>query len=40
MALTLVAGGTGHLGRDIVDRLVRDGHRVRLFARARRPIRR
>jgi uncharacterized protein YbjT (DUF2867 family) len=35
MALTLVTGGTGHLGRDIVDRLVRDGHRVRLFARAR-----
>ncbi|MDN4986185.1 NAD(P)H-binding protein [Bradyrhizobium arachidis] len=35
MTLTLVTGGTGHLGRDIVDRLVRDGHRVRLFARAR-----
>lgn len=35
MTLTLVTGGTGHLGGDIVDRLVRDGHRVRLFARAR-----
>lgn len=35
MALTLVTGGTGHLGRDFVDRLVRDGYRVRLFARAR-----
>ncbi|MET4387090.1 uncharacterized protein YbjT (DUF2867 family) [Bradyrhizobium sp. F1.4.3] len=34
MALTLVTGGTGHLGRDIVDRLVRDGHRVRVFARS------
>ncbi len=35
MTLTLVTGGTGHLGRDVVDRLVRDGQRVRLFARAR-----
>ncbi|MGL3105596.1 SDR family oxidoreductase [Bradyrhizobium sp. BR 1432] len=34
MALTLVTGGTGHLGRDIVDRLVRDGRRVRVFARS------
>jgi uncharacterized protein YbjT (DUF2867 family) len=34
MAFTLVTGGTGHLGRDIVDRLVRDGHRLRVFARS------
>ncbi|QOG16035.1 MULTISPECIES: SDR family oxidoreductase [Bradyrhizobium] len=34
MALTLVTGGTGHLGGDIVDRLVRAGHRVRVFARS------
>ncbi|WP_027554012.1 SDR family oxidoreductase [Bradyrhizobium sp. Cp5.3] len=34
MALTLVTGGTGHLGQDIVGRLVRDGHRVRVFARS------
>lgn len=34
MALTLVTGGTGHLGQDIVDRLVRDGHRVRVLARS------
>jgi len=34
MASVLVTGGTGHLGRDIVDRLVRDGHRVRVFARS------
>lgn len=34
MSVTLVTGGTGHLGRDIVDRLVRTGHRVRVFARA------
>lgn len=34
MQLTLVTGGTGHLGRDIVDRLVRDGRRVRVFARS------
>ncbi|PJG53891.1 epimerase [Bradyrhizobium forestalis] len=34
MALTLVTGGTGHLGRDVVDRLVRDGRRVRVFARS------
>jgi uncharacterized protein YbjT (DUF2867 family) len=35
MALTLVTGGTGHLGRDIVDRLVRDGRPVRVLARSR-----
>jgi uncharacterized protein YbjT (DUF2867 family) len=34
MTLTLVTGGTGHLGRDIVDRLVCGGHRVRLLARS------
>ena len=34
MTLTLVTGGTGHLGRDIVDRLVGAGHRVRVLARA------
>lgn len=34
MALTLVTGGTGHLGRDIVDRLARDGRRVRVLARS------
>lgn len=34
MTLTLVTGGTGHLGRDIVDRLARDGRRVRVFARS------
>lgn len=37
MALTLVTGGTGHLGRDIVDRLVRDGRPVRVLARSRGP---
>lgn len=37
MTLVLVTGGTGHLGQDLVDRLVRDGHEVRIFARARRP---
>ncbi|WFU72728.1 NAD-dependent epimerase/dehydratase family protein [Bradyrhizobium sp. CB2312] len=35
MTLTLVTGGTGHLGRDIVDRLVRDGRPVRVLARSR-----
>ncbi|MBR0824919.1 NAD(P)H-binding protein [Bradyrhizobium manausense] len=34
MPLTLVTGGTGHLGQDIVTRLVREGHRVRVFARS------
>jgi nucleoside-diphosphate-sugar epimerase len=33
MPVTLVTGGTGHLGRDIVDRLVQDRRRVRVFAR-------
>src|SRR5436853_494858 len=39
MTLVLVTGGTGHLGQDLVDRLVRDGHEVRVFARSRRPRR-
>jgi uncharacterized protein YbjT (DUF2867 family) len=30
---TLVTGGTGHLGRKVVDMLVRDGHGVRVLAR-------
>ncbi|PDT89388.1 epimerase [Bradyrhizobium sp. Y36] len=34
MALTLVTGGTGHLGGDIVDRLVGAGRRVRVLARS------
>jgi uncharacterized protein YbjT (DUF2867 family) len=37
MTLVLVTGGTGHLGQDLVDRLVRHGHQVRIFARSRRP---
>ena len=37
MTLVLVTGGTGHLGQHLVDRLVRDGHQVRIFARSRRP---
>src|SRR3954454_12046113 len=37
MSLVLVTGGTGHLGRDLVSRLVGEGHRVRVFARSRRP---
>jgi len=36
MTIVLVTGGTGHLGRDLVDRLVRKGHRVRVFARSAR----
>ena len=36
MTLVLVTGGTGHLGQDLVDRLVRTGHQVRIFARSRR----
>ncbi|HKU08237.1 MAG TPA: NAD(P)H-binding protein [Bradyrhizobium sp.] len=36
MTLVLVTGGTGHLGQDLVDRLVQAGHQVRLFARSRR----
>lgn len=35
MTLVLVTGGTGHLGRDLVDRLLRDKHEVRVFARVR-----
>ncbi|MGV7215298.1 SDR family oxidoreductase [Bradyrhizobium sp. UFLA05-112] len=34
MPLTLVTGGTGHLGQDIVDRLIATGHSVRVFARS------
>jgi nucleoside-diphosphate-sugar epimerase len=37
MSLVLVTGGTGHLGRDLVSRLVQEGHQVRVFARSRRP---
>ena len=37
MSLVLVTGGTGHLGQDIVTRLVSAGHRVRVFARSQRP---
>ena len=33
----LVTGGTGHLGRDLVRRLVQEGHRVRVFARSPGP---
>ncbi|HSD02015.1 MAG TPA: NAD-dependent epimerase/dehydratase family protein [Gaiellales bacterium] len=29
----LVTGGTGHLGREVVELLVRDGRRVRVLAR-------
>lgn len=35
MPLVLVTGGTGHLGRDTVARLLQDGHRVRVLARSR-----
>jgi uncharacterized protein YbjT (DUF2867 family) len=34
MPLTLVTGGTGHLGRDILDRLVAAGRRTRVLARS------
>jgi uncharacterized protein YbjT (DUF2867 family) len=30
----LVTGGTGHLGRKVVELLLRDGHRVRVLARS------
>jgi uncharacterized protein YbjT (DUF2867 family) len=36
MTFVLVTGGTGHLGQELVDRLVKDGHNVRVFARSRR----
>jgi uncharacterized protein YbjT (DUF2867 family) len=36
MTLVLVTGGTGHLGQDLVDRLIYAGHQVRVFARSRR----
>ena len=35
MSLVLVTGGTGHLGRDLVDHLVQARHQVRVFARSR-----
>ncbi|MES5484608.1 NAD(P)H-binding protein [Bradyrhizobium sp. INPA03-11B] len=34
MSLVLVTGGTGHLGRDLVDQLVQAGCRVRVFTRS------
>lgn len=34
MSTVLVTGGTGHLGRDLVSRLVNDGYRVRVLARS------
>jgi uncharacterized protein YbjT (DUF2867 family) len=33
MTFVLVTGGTGHLGRDLVRRLVQEKHQVRVFAR-------
>src|SRR5882724_4655948 len=36
MTIVLVTGGTGHLGRGLVERLVRSGQRVRVFARSPR----
>jgi uncharacterized protein YbjT (DUF2867 family) len=36
MTLVLVTGGTGHLGQDLVNGLVREGHQVRVFARSPR----
>ncbi|MBR0797494.1 NAD-dependent epimerase/dehydratase family protein [Bradyrhizobium jicamae] len=37
MSLVLVTGGTGHLGRDLVSRLVEAGHRVRVLTRRPQP---
>jgi uncharacterized protein YbjT (DUF2867 family) len=37
MTLILVTGGTGHLGRDLVGRLIHERHRVRVFARSPGP---
>ncbi|MGY3694339.1 uncharacterized protein YbjT (DUF2867 family) [Bradyrhizobium sp. USDA 3240] len=37
MPLVLVTGGTGHLGRDLVSRLVQAGHHVRILARRPQP---
>ncbi|MBR0757196.1 NAD(P)H-binding protein [Bradyrhizobium jicamae] len=37
MSAVLVTGGTGHLGRDLVDRLVQAGHKVRVLARTPQP---
>jgi uncharacterized protein YbjT (DUF2867 family) len=39
MALVLVTGGTGQLGREVVPRLVSAGHDVRLLSRQDRPPR-
>jgi uncharacterized protein YbjT (DUF2867 family) len=39
MALVLVTGGTGRLGREVVPRLVSGGHDVRLLSRQDRPPR-
>lgn len=39
MALVLVTGGTGTLGRAVVPRLVSSGHDVRLLSRQDRPAR-
>jgi uncharacterized protein YbjT (DUF2867 family) len=36
MTLVLVTGGTGHLGQDLVNGLVGEGHQVRVFARSPR----
>src|SRR5687768_14556068 len=33
MDTVLVTGGTGHLGRDLVDQLISQGHRVSILAR-------
>jgi uncharacterized protein YbjT (DUF2867 family) len=39
VALVLVTGGTGQLGREVVPRLVSNGHDVRLLSRQDRPTR-